>query len=376
MSLNNLPIEIFHLTAGSIDTRDHLNLFLVSKKIRSYAQSSIQLELELTITWKGQLKSQQETEVQVSDDPRRDRFFQGVETSPHLLSYLTSLTLVIDPSIYDKTSRLGQATIELLKGAVRLSTLHFTRPHLTGSGSLSFAIFDAIPSSVTRIVLEGSPINMKGLEYVLTACPSIRTLDLARSGIIEFDKSDQEEDLRFPPTLTTLKLPHYRGPWYHSLNMILCATTNLTTYSGWFFSARCFNSLALSRLTSLSLTAFHEYDSQQRTTAEVNSTLVALLDKTPGLVKLHIDLGYYFNRVDHTVPPVAIIDHLPTKLHTLSIQGNTFYTNHDLLLYLASPARSPQLSRLCLPGGNRGEDEDIKERCQDRGIRVTFGRWY
>lgn len=386
MSLKNLPAEVFHLISERLDRRDHLSLFLVSKKIRSYAQSTIQLHSELVITWSGHVGSPLDAKSDFPDERRRNKFFRIVKSFPHLLSYLTSLSLLIDPSTCDETTHVGQATIKLLSGAVRLWDLRLTRPHVTGSGSLSFALLDGIPSSVTRLQLEGSPINTKGLKYLLASCPSIRTLDLTRTGIIESDDSEKEEDLRFPQTLTSLHLPEGDDAWHPSLRRILSAMSSLADYSGCFFSVSYLIPLDLSRLTSLSLTSAqlprlsrtdsYPFGSQPSSMAEVTSTLAALLDKTPELIRLQIDLGASCGPFDHAVPPVTIIDHLPARLQSLSLKGSDFYTSHDLLRYLTSSARSSRLSTIELPLRYYKErDESVVELCEDRGVKVKFDRW-
>ncbi|GAA5964544.1 hypothetical protein JCM3765_005229 [Sporobolomyces pararoseus] len=385
MSLNNLPVEVFHLSSKRLATQDHLNLLLVSKKIRSYAQSTIQLHYELVITWSSHVGSEIDKESAFPDEQRRNKFFRTVQTFPHLLSYLTSLSLLIDPSTCGENTRVSEATIELLRGAVRLSTLHLTRPHLTGCESLSFAILDAIPPSVTRLELEGAPISQKGLEHLLSSHSSIGTLDLIRVGILGVGREKEEEDLRFPTTLKILRLSEYDRAWHPSLESILAAATSLVVYSGCFFSARYLISLDLSHLTSLSLTSpagighwrpyFYDYGSQPASMAQVTSALVNLLVKTSELLKLEVHLDRYCRIFDRAVPSDTILAHLPNKLQSLSLEGSSFFTNHDLLRYLASRTRSSRLSTLNLPLAKGEEkDENVLDICQDRGIRVTFER--
>ncbi|GAA5993251.1 hypothetical protein JCM5350_007298 [Sporobolomyces pararoseus] len=362
---------------------DHLSLFLVSKKIRSYAQSTIRLHSELVITWSGHVGSRLDGGSAFIDEQARNWFFRVVKRDPHLLSYLTSLSLLIDPSTCNETTRVGQATIRLLSGAVRLSNLKLTRPHVTGSGSLSFAILDAIPFSVTRLELGGSPIGQMGLEHLLISHSLIGTLDLTRTGIIEFEK--EEEGLRFPSSLKVLEFPKHDYSWHPFLQSFLNAAEALTVYSGCLFSARYLLSLDLSCLTSLTLSSpdlmpfrphTYNFGSRPRSMAETTSTLAALLDKAPELLKLDVNLAFFCDFFDHTIPPVSILTHLSPKVQRLSVKGSHFFTNRDLLRYLASPTRSPRLSILCLPIKEGEEkDENVLDLCRDRGIKVTFYGW-
>lgn len=162
--------------------------------------------------------------------------------------------------------------------------------------------------------------------------------------------------------------------------------TSFTSYSGSFFSAAYLISLDLSHLASLSLTSplryvgtqrsLYNFGSRPMSMAQVTSTLIALLDKTPELVRLQVDLGYFCASFDHTVPPVTILKHLPSKIQSLSVIESNFFTSLDLLRFLSSPARSSRLVTLGLPLGD-GDDwnETALDLCRDRAIEVTFHDW-
>jgi hypothetical protein len=316
---------------------------------------------------------------------RRNRFFRRIESFPHILRYLASLTLLIDPSTCIEDTPIGQATIILLKGATHLSTLHLARPH-TGCGSLSIAFLDAIPSSVTTLAIKKSPINLDGLLYLLASRPTIKTLDLSEAGLFASREKEDEAKLRLPDDLTGLKFPLSDDAWRPLFVRILAGSQPLIHYEGPSFSARYLSRLDLSRLRSLELDSKDSAETglprgigvRPKSTAEVSSSLSGLLSKTPELVKLqvHLDEAACLSNFDYTLPTTSILAVLPAKLSHLSLIGADFFSNHDLLQYLASPTRSRHLATLGIPiQQDLTPDQNVVELCQDRGIKLSIVSW-
>ncbi|GAA5964389.1 hypothetical protein JCM3765_006400 [Sporobolomyces pararoseus] len=373
MSLEAVLLEVFKLIVDPLETKDYLSLCLTSKRLlhltRPFLYKSISLNLseeywyDLTSDFK---------EVKSRDKTARDCFFRTFSQLPELASFITSLELRADPSLFNRFSLLP-SMVSFLQNAKNLQHLSLSR-HQTGRGYFSSTLLDAIPSSLTSLKIGYQPMEEEEVTRLFGRPIALTNLDISEMRPERFVSLDA----KLPRSLIKLKLPALDRLWCPFHETVVNNLTRLEDFNGCFYATRSLVALDFSKLTSLVLVSPFDHGSFGRPSsmAQVTSELKPLLNKAPNLLNLVVNFGYFCGGFDHSRPSPSIIHHLPLKLKRLSLAGSYFFEDRDFLRYLSSSARSSRLSRLALPlRWHEVAREDVKELCSIRGIQLEYIDW-
>ncbi|GAA5967930.1 hypothetical protein JCM3765_001792 [Sporobolomyces pararoseus] len=381
MSLQDLPPELFKLIADPLRTCDYLSLCLTSKRLLYLTRPLLYKTARLNLskwTW-------DESESSVPGTPRyrdqiiRDRFFRTLSKNRQFAEFITSLEIISDPQKLKDTPRLT-SIIHLLRASVHLLHISLER-HEDGHESLPLELLDAIPTTLVSLKIVDRPLEVKELAYLFSRLRLLTQLDFSRADFSRME-ADLTYDVALPQSFRTLDLTivdYSFPPFFASL---IANSPNLKEYKGAFYSTRFLVLLDLSRLTTLiliSMTGTVDRESlsdsaRPKSMEEVTFKLRQLVEKAPNLRRLKVYLGYYYGCFDNSLPAVSILHYLPPTLKELALVGyasdTLFFTTLDLLRYLASPLRSPNVLSLQLHAYH--ERDRVVELCEDRRIILGF----